>query len=181
MDIYWAGNVEKNKFTQQVACRLTKIIREKGYGSSRSQAGIDINKLAQVSGCSYQMARKYALGLVLPEIHVIITIANWLNVSPGAILFGTDETPSKKTGSDTTIEIEPAILKYILNKSVSLFFLSNDTNNIINFIVDTVYDAAHLDVDTKTIHKIIDMMISSAILLKKSAKEDKENAVVKSK
>ena len=65
------------------------------------------------------------------------------------------------------IEIDRSLLKYILNKSLTLFSLSRDSEDIINFVVETVYDAAHLDVDTKALHKIIDMMISSATLLNK--------------
>ena len=170
------ASVNRTKFMQQFASRLTKIVQDKGYGSIRSKAGIDINRLAKALGCSYQMARKYALGQAMPEIHQIIQIANWLNINPGALLLDEEAYPTKvRTG--TMIEIDPAILKYILNKSVSLFSLSADTNSIINFIVDATYDASQLDVDSSTMYKIIDMMISSATLFKNSNKEDKNENV----
>ena len=172
--------MDRTKFTQYFACKLTQLMREKGHESSRSKAGIDIYKLAEISGCSYQMARKYALGLALPELSVIIKIADWLGTAPSLFLFDDLNFPSTQHKSSTLIEIEPILLRYILSKSSILFSLSNDTDSIINFIVETVYDAAHLDVDTKTIHKIIDMMISSATLLNKKNQDDEKHARIRS-
>ena len=173
--------MKKNDFIQEFACRLTKIICEKGYGTSRSKAGVDIKQLAKISGCSYQMARKYALGQVLPDIPVIITIAQWLGTSPSMLLFGENDALTTKRNSDNTIEIDFVTLKYILNKSIPLLYLSSDSQNVINFIVDTVYDAAHLHVDTQTIFKIIDMMISSATLLQEPGKDNKDYGTIKFK
>ena len=170
--------MKNNEFTQEFASRLTKAIDNKGYGSSRSRAGIDINQLAKISECSYQMARKYALGHVLPEITVIMKIAKWLRMSPSALLFGESDEFSTKSKSDATIEIELDMLKYILNKSIPLLFMTPDSQNVINFISDTIYDAAHLHVDKPTIFKIIDMMISSAALLKEPVKDNNDNIAV---
>lgn len=49
---------------------------------------------------------------------------------------------------------------------------------IINFIVDSIYDASHLNTDKKTVYKIIDMMITSATLLNNGPKENKKHAPV---
>jgi len=144
-----------------------------GYDSSRSKSGVDITKLADVSGCSYQMARKYTLGQALPELHVVIKIADWLNTSPSWLLFGENSTTSTSQNVGAIIEISPDLLKYILRKCHVLFELSNNSDEVVNFIVETIYDATHLNSDTQTIHKIIDMMISSATLLNKKRMDSK--------
>lgn len=150
---------------QQFAQRLNQMICQKGYGSQRSKAGVNIRQLSAITGCSYQMARKYALGEALPEIHVIIKIAEWLDISPNELLLDENTKHCQKTKTDTAISIEPELLKYILNKSSLLLSSSKDTKSVINFIFDTIYDASHLEVEPKTIYKIVDMMVSSAIRL----------------
>lgn len=170
--------MDRSKFLQGFARRLNQLMTEGGFDSNRSKTGVDTSKLAKVSECSYQMARKYTLGQALPELHVVVKIATWLKTSPSWLLFGENETQlsSKKSGS--IIEIEPALLKYILKQSHVLFGLTSNIDDVINFIVDTVYDATHLNSDSKTIHKIIDMMISSATLLKNRERDAVPHASV---
>lgn len=157
--------MNRAEFIQAFSGRLIKLIAEKGFHSNRSKSGIDITKLAKISGCSYQMARKYALGEALPELSVISKIASWLNTQPSWLLFGERQTATSSTKSGAMIEIEPALLKYILKKCSVLFTHSDNTDEIANFIVETTYDAAHLNSNPETIYKVIDMMVSSAILL----------------
>lgn len=163
--------MDRSKFVQHFSRRLIQLMTEEGFDSTRAKNGVDISKLAKISGCSYQMARKYTLGEALPELHVIAKIAIWLRTSPSWLLFGENETQISRHTSGAIIEIEPDLLKYILNKSHVLFKLSNNSDDIVNFIVDTIYDATHLNSDNKTIHKIIDMMISSATLLNNKNKD----------
>lgn len=156
--------MDRSEFIHSFSRRLKKLVAEKGFQSNRSKCGIDITKLAQISDCSYQMARKYALGEALPELAVVAKIATWLDTSASWLLFGEKQTAlsSKKQGA--VIEIEPTLLKYILKKCSILFSYSNNIDEIVNFIVETVYDAAHLNSDHQTIYKIIDMMVASATL-----------------
>jgi len=164
--------MERMKFINNFSRRLTQSMQKAGYSSDRSKAGIDIKKLAKITGCSYQMSRKYALGQALPELYIIIKIATWLNTSPSWLLFGENDTQlssCQKTG--TIIEIEPELLRYILNKSTLLFLIRGNKENIINFISDAIYDPSHLKTDTQTIYKIIDMMFSSATMLNEPKEE----------
>lgn len=170
--------MERKKLMLEFARRLNQKIYQKGYGSQRSKTGIDIKKLSVISGCSYQMARKYTLGQALPEIHVIIKIAEWLGVSPNELLLDEKASGLNKQ-SKTAINIEPELLKYILNKSTELLSSTCDTKNVINFIFDTIYDASHLEVESKTVYKIIDMMISSATKLN-SNQDDQQYVSLKS-
>jgi len=161
------------KFAQNFSRRLNQAMSTEGYDSSRSKSGVDIAKLADVSGCSYQMARKYTLGQALPELHVVIKIASWLNTSPSWLLFGENSTTPTSQNVGAIIEISPDLLKYILRKCHVLFELSSNSDEVVNFIVETIYDATHLNSDTQTIHKIIDMMISSVTLLNKKRTDSK--------
>ena len=149
------------------ACELS--CNKRDTEQIESKAGIDIHALATVTECSYQMARKYALGDVLPELHTVIKIAEWLQTSPSWLLFGDDHF-SKLTSkpTDNIIEIDQNLLRYILNKCSVFLSLSSGKEEALDFIIETIYDASHLNADTKTIHKIIDMMVSSAALVTKN-------------
>lgn len=167
--------MDRNKFIHNFAHRLTQLMQEEGHESDRSKAKVDIKKLSKMSGCSYQMARKYALGLSLPEYHIIIKIADWLKTSPSWLLFGEN---SKQIFSDQKIgnyiTVEQDLLKHILNKSCILFSIIDNKENLINFIVECIYDASHLNTDHKTVYKIIDMMFASAAMLNNYPKELKK-------
>jgi transcriptional regulator with XRE-family HTH domain len=163
--------MDRADFVSSFSKRLNSLLQKEGYSSNRSKAGIEIGELAKVAGVSYQMARKYALGLALPNYHVIPKIAKWLNVSPSLLLFGEKEPITPEHKSHSLIEIESDLLKYILLKCTVLFPPVNKTEQIINYIVGVIYDASHINADSKTILKIIDMMLSSAIQLSEIKKE----------
>lgn len=163
--------MERTVFTNKFSKRLNSLLIREGYTSVRSQAGIEINELAKVAGVSYQMARKYALGLALPDYHIISKISKWLDVSPGWLLFGEKELIAPEQHSSPLIEIESDLLKYILQKCIVLFPATIEADKIINYIVGVIYDASHINADTKTILKIIDMMLSSAIEFRGISKE----------
>ncbi len=157
--------MERANFVAKFSKRLNALLQKEGYVSNRSKAGIEIGQLAKVAGVSYQMARKYALGMALPDYHIIPKIAKWLNVSPSWLLFGENEFVIPEIKSTSLIEIETELLRYILNKCAVLFPKSNDSEKIMNFIVGVIYDASHITADSKTILKIIDMMLSSVVQL----------------
>jgi len=152
-------------FVNNFSKRLNTLLQKKGYTSTRSKAGIQIHQLAQAAGVSYQMARKYILGMALPDYHIVPKIAKWLNVSPSWLLFGEKEFALPELKPSSLIEIDIELLRYILNKCTVLFPPSSESEKIANYIVGIIYDASHLNADTKTILKIIDMMLSSAFQL----------------
>ncbi len=164
--------MDRTQFVLNFSKRLNSILQKEGYSSTRSKAGIEITQLAKIAGVSYQMGRKYILGLALPDYHIIPKIAEWLNVSPSWLLFGEKESLApKETKSTTLIEIESDLLQYILNKCIVLFPPTKDVEKIITYMVGVIYDASHLNADKKTILMIIDMMLSSAIQLSEIHKE----------
>ncbi|USQ13629.1 helix-turn-helix transcriptional regulator [Legionella lytica] len=131
--------------------------------SSASKAGVKISVLAEVCGCSHQMARRYVLGEALPEIDVTYKIAKWLKVSPGWLLFGEDTEVPNNINQNNLIQIEPDLFEYILTKSSMLFELTKDTKELVHFIMDSVNDATHIKADKKELMKIIDISVSSAM------------------
>jgi transcriptional regulator with XRE-family HTH domain len=155
--------MKRSYFVSNFANRLNSSLQKAGYSSFRTEAGVDVNQLAKIAGVSYQMARKYALGLAMPDYHVIPKIANSLNVSSAWLLFGESNMLAAEEESPTQIAIECELLKYILQKCVVLFSPTKGAEKIINFIVGMIYDASHINADDKTVLKIIDMMLSSAI------------------
>jgi transcriptional regulator with XRE-family HTH domain len=159
-------NMDRSRFRQLFAKRLVDSMITQGHTSS-GKLGIDIKELANVTGASYQMARKYALGLVLPDLIVFEKLSSWLEVSPSWLLFGNEPIDNVHTrNSSSKISIDIDLLKYILNKSVFLFSLSDNPETITNFLIDTIYDAVNINADLTTIHKIVDSMIASTTLLR---------------
>jgi transcriptional regulator with XRE-family HTH domain len=163
--------MERTEFVVNFSKRLRSLLQKEGYVSSRSKTGIEISQLAKVAGVSYQMARKYALGLALPEYYVIPKIAKWLNVSASWLLYGEKDSDVLLDKSPTLIEIESELLKYILHKCILLLPPTNEAEKIVNYIVGIIYDVSHINADNKTILKIIDMMLSSAMQLSDINKE----------
>lgn len=167
------GNeMERVKLVNEFSQRLTSLLQREGYISNRiSKTGIEINHLAKAAGVSYQMARKYSLGLALPDYHIIPKIAKWLNVSPGWLLFGETEQYTTDQISPPLIAIETALLKHILLKCSVLYPSTNEAEKIVNYIVGIIYDISHINTDYQTILKIIDMMLSSAMEFSDMPKE----------
>lgn len=157
--------MERAHFVTKFSKRLNALLQKEGYISTRSKAGVEIGQLAKVAGVSYQMARKYIIGEALPDYHIIPKIAKWLNVSPSWLLFGENESIVPELKSNSLIEIDIELLRYILHKCTILFPPTAESEKIANYILGVIYDASHINADSKTILKIIDMMLSSAIQL----------------
>jgi len=166
--------MERKQFSKKFSQRLVDAMRKEGHEINRVGLGLNINKLAEVTGCSYQMARKYTIGLALPELYLLTKIAKWLKTSPSWLLFGEDDSQHSTPKTAAFIEIDPNLLKYILNKCIVLFSLTENQDDVISFIVDTIYDTSHINTDAETIHKIIDMMVASATLFNHSTMDSEK-------
>lgn len=163
-----------NRIMANFSKRLVESLEKKGFTSTRSRSGVDFSKLAKAVDCSNQMTRKYALGQALPDAETVLKIAHYLDVSPGWLLFGENTTVSLEKTQSELIGIDYELLRYILTKIIPLVD-ANNTDEVINFTMDIVYDASHLNAELKTILKIIDMSISSAKRFQKVYEQGKEN------
>lgn len=162
MDSTPTDNQQRHFFLKAFANRLCHALKEKGHASRTAAAGVKVAPLAGACRCSKQMARKYALGEALPDATSVLLIAQWLEVSPGWLLFG--ENPAQSSGDRHTelVGIDYKRLTYILSHTASLFSQTNDPEEVVRFIIDIIYDASHLPAEDKMTQKMIDMAIASA-------------------
>ena len=154
--------MERAHFVLNFARRLTQLMRNHGLNSEKSKAGVKINELTKISGCSHQMTRRYVLGEALPDIDVIFKIAKWLEVSPGWLLYGEESDIPNNINQKNLIQIEPKLLEYILLKSIPLSEITKNHQELTSFMMDIINDVTHIDADNKAIIKIIDISINSA-------------------
>src|SRR5580692_1281071 len=80
--------MEKVDLTKQFSYRLRDAMIAAGFNSQRSTSGVCIHKLAEITGYSVQICRKYLRGEAIPEPLKLAEIAAKLHVSPGWLLFG---------------------------------------------------------------------------------------------
>jgi transcriptional regulator with XRE-family HTH domain len=163
--------LEREHLVQSFSRRLTQLIQNKGLGSEKSKAGVKLKELAEVSNCSHQMARRYAMGDALPDIDVTFKIAKWLQVSPGWLLFGEESTIPNNINQKNLIQIEPDLLEYILVKCAPLFLITKDTQELISFIMDIINDTTYIEADKKDILKIVDISIKSVMRFNKKSND----------
>ena len=163
--------MEREHFVHNFSRRLTYLMQQAGFGSLRSKAGVKIKHLAQISGCSHQMARRYVLGNALPDVDVTFKIAKWLKVSPGWLLFGEESDIPNNINQKNLINIEPDLLEYILIKSAPLFSITNDMRELACFIMDIINDTTHIEAEKKDILKIVDISIHSAMRFNENAND----------
>lgn len=139
------------------------LMKQANLISSVSRAGVKTRMLAEVCGCSHQMARRYVLGEALPDIDVTYKIAKWLKVSPGWLLFGEETQIPGNISQNDLIQIERDLFEYILMKSTMLLELTKDPEEWVHFIMDSVHDATHIKADKEELMKIIDISVNSAM------------------
>jgi transcriptional regulator with XRE-family HTH domain len=151
-------------------------MKQANFLSSASKAGVKISVLAEICGCSHQMARRYVLGEALPEVDITYKIAKWLKVSPGWLLFGEETQVPNNITKTNLIQIEPDLFEYILTKSTMLFEMTKDTKELVHFIMDSVNDATHIKADKEELMKIIDISVNSAMRFN-GLKNDRETKV----
>lgn len=163
------------RFTKNFSKRLVELMSRNGLSSERSESGVNFSELAKAVNCSNQMARKYSLGEALPDPHTIVKIAQFLDVSPGWLLFGENRFNPTDLKQTELIGIDYELLRYILLRVAPLFSTTHDSTEVVNFVMDIVYDSSHLDTDHKTILKIIDISVSSAGRFQKPASSKRED------
>lgn len=92
---------------QTIADRIQKAARARGFTSERSKSHVDVQAMADATGSSYEMARRYAEGAAAPKPDAVHRIAAWLRVSPTWLLYG--EGPMEGS-SDIDIHLLEACL-----------------------------------------------------------------------
>jgi transcriptional regulator with XRE-family HTH domain len=155
--------------TLQFAERLRNALINAGYGSARSASGVNIQKLAAITGCSVQICRKYLQGKVVPEPSKLSMLAEKLNVSPGWLLFGDSHSNAQQVENKITISKD--LLHYIFMHANKLY--SNaQTNEVPDFLLGLTNNVSKINVDDEQSKKIVDLALYSANHFHSNASDD---------
>lgn len=153
--------MEKVDLTKQFAYRLRDTLIAAGLNSDRSTSGVNIHKLAEITGYSPQICRKYLRGQALPEPTKLVEIAESLHVSPGWLLFG-DRSDDRNLSTDK-LTISKSLIRYIFERAYTLYNSGRTQDEISEFLMELLNDVSQINATDAQSQKIIDLALSSAI------------------
>lgn len=148
--------MEKHHISKQFAHRLKESLVKSGFHSTRSNFGVDIQKLVAITGYSEQICRKYLRGEAIPEITKIMEISNTLSVSPGWLLFGEE---NNKYSDIKEVIINKELLLYIFTEANKLYNRKN--TELPTFLLELITDLSKIETDFTQLKKIVDLALSS--------------------
>jgi transcriptional regulator with XRE-family HTH domain len=151
--------MEKVNLTKQFSYRLRDAMIAAGFNSQRSASGVCIHKLAEITGYSVQICRKYLRGEAIPDPVKLIEIAAKLHVSPGWLLFG--DAHDDQSISKNKLTISRNLLHYIFMRAVCLYNGDLKEQEIPDFLMDLINDISLINANEEQSKKIIDLALSS--------------------
>lgn len=151
--------MEPIDLAKQFSYRLRDALLAAGFDSQRSPTGVCTLKLAEITGYSVQICRRYLRGKAIPDALKLREIAEKLEVSPGWLLFGEHERNNQKS---RVINLSEELLHYLLIKNTALLKTAASTEAIAQFLVHLVADIDRMNVTDEQAKKIIDIAITSA-------------------
>jgi len=152
--------MEKVDLTKQFAYRLRDAMIAAGFNSQRSTSGVDIHKLAEITGYSSQICRKYLRGEAIPEPGKLVELAEKLRVSPGWLLFG--DAANHQVTPIQNVSISKNLLHYIFIRASELYNSARSINEIADFLLDLANDLSLINASEEQSKKIIGLALSSA-------------------
>ena len=152
--------MEKIDLTKQFAYRLRDALIAAGFNSERSTSGVNIHKLAEITGYSPQICRKYLRGQSLPEPSKLVEIAAELHVSPGWLLFG--DSCGDSNVSESKLTISKNLIHYIFEQAYMLYNSGQTKQSIAHFLMSLALDVSQINATDEQSRKIIDLALSSA-------------------
>lgn len=144
--------MEKVDLTKQFAYRLRDAMIAAGYNSQRSTSGVCIHKLAEITGYSVQICRKYLRGEAIPEPVKLVEIAAKLNVSAGWLLFGDSHTDIAP--SENKVTITKNLLLYILTRAANLYNTPHLGKETPGFLLDLINDVSQINASEEQSKKL---------------------------
>jgi transcriptional regulator with XRE-family HTH domain len=151
--------MEKVNLTKQFSYRLRDAMITAGFNSQRSTSGVSIHKLAEITGYSVQICRKYLRGEAIPEATKLIDIAAKLNVSPGWLLFG--DAHNELNVSQDQLIISKKLLHYMFTRAACLYNGDLMEKEVPDFLMELIKDISLINANEEQSKKIIDLAISS--------------------
>lgn len=150
--------MEKADLTKQFSYRLREAMQRANLTSSRSPSGVCINKLAEMTGYTLQICRRYLRGTAIPESTKLMEIAKTLQVTPGWLLFG--DTPPALDLSHHVL-IKKTLLRYVVTRAAPLYNEKHQTEEVSDFLLSLIENASQIDADEKDVKKMIDLALNS--------------------
>lgn len=151
--------IEKVDLTKQFAYRLRDAMIDAGLNSQRSATGVCIHKLAEMTGYSLQICRRYLRGEAIPEPAKLVEIAEKLGVSPGWLLFG--DSHNEKQVDELNVVVNKNLLHYIFTRARDLYNVSQDKSEVPDFLLDLINDLSQINASEEQSRKIIDLALAS--------------------
>lgn len=151
--------MEKTNLTKPFSYRLRDAMIARGFHSQRSTSGVCIHKLAEITGYSVQICRKYLRGEAIPDPVKLIEIATKLHVSPGWLLFG--DAHNAQDMSQNRITISKNLLHYIFTRAAGLYNGALKEQEIPGFLMELIHDVSLINANEEQSKKIIDLALSS--------------------
>ena len=142
---------------QSFAYRLIDTLKVKGYTASRSPNGICIKTLAEFTGASEQICRRYIRGDALPDYEKIKKVSRHLQVNPGWLLFGDEGYPAPSNH-----QIDDDLLHYILKQCHHLYrYSTENSDDYADFVLALINDVRAIETSKENLLKIINLAIGS--------------------
>lgn len=151
--------IEKIDLTKQFAYRLRDAMIAAGLNSQRSASGVSMHKLAEITGYSLQICRRYLRGEAIPEPLKLMEIAEKLNVSPGWLLFG--DSHNDVPVDENHLLVNKRLLHYVFTQARDLYNVSRDKNEVPDFLLDLLNDISQINASEEQSRKIIDLALAS--------------------
>lgn len=152
--------MDKTDLSKQFSERLREAMLAARLGSTRSTSGVCIHKLAEITGYSVQICRRYLSGNALPEPVKLMEIAEKLNVSAGWLLFG-DNHNDTSVLTDNII-VSKNLLYYIFTYAADLYAASQNGDDVSDFLLELITDISQINASSEEqSKKIIDLALSS--------------------
>ena len=138
--------------------RLVSSMKQAGFTDTRSPSGISVKTLADTLHVSEQICRRYLRGDALPDYDKIVTLARFLSVSPGWLLFG-----NQHVTDDHTVHINATLLHYMLERSHAFYMMQapEQAHDFPDFVMALLNDISAIDAHHETLKQIIDLAVSS--------------------
>ncbi|HRD69146.1 MAG TPA: helix-turn-helix transcriptional regulator [Legionella sp.] len=151
--------MEKVDLTKQFSYRLRDAMISAGFNSQRSPSGVCIHKLAEITGYSLQICRKYLRGEAIPEPFKLVDVAAQLHVSPGWLLFG--DCHNNIDVGQNKVTLTKNLLRYLFTSAGALYNGELLEQEVPDFLMDLINDINQINANEEQSKKIIDLAIAS--------------------
>ncbi|MFI4956700.1 MAG: helix-turn-helix domain-containing protein [Gammaproteobacteria bacterium] len=157
---------DRESLTKYFSERLVRLLIQNGYTSRSASTGVKVKELANNLGCSFEMARRYTNGDALPDALAIKTIAEWLKVDPGWLLYGTEQ--ERDINAYYPILLTKADMKLLLERIIPAYSALNITSELLltqlhSFFCDVISDFSKLYAPHEIKLKILEASLASAL------------------